>query len=313
MTLPVLSSLKHILTVDLTQKGAAHRGLVLQEVFSYINFLRDHGVGHDLISSLAQQSHVDFHTTQPSASVMDESARLAHNLLTYEPYHVIAGDSLLIDADPRLTNQLLQAMSPGNAIIAFSDPEFTQKVESFETDPHYGIQFRVLDLPQHHAVAMAVLTARPDAFRMPPALMHVPQASELAMLPNLMGMTEPELISDESGNAGTSIWWQGQGSFAVPRVAIQIVGRLAKENADLVSRTQGAVALQAIAEHLQEETVDFQNCGITHSVALTGNGFHASFEGYTAGQVSKMMAQVAAVLSDPSAVEPSRFDRYESL
>ncbi|KAL8425331.1 hypothetical protein Efla_001713 [Eimeria flavescens] len=297
--------------VDLTQKGATHRGLVLQEVFSYINFLRDHGVGHDLVSSLAQQSHIDFHTTQPSSSLMDEAARLAHNLLTYEPYHAIAGDSLLIDADPRLSNQLLQEMSPSRAIIAFSDPQFTSKVDSFETDPYYGVQFRVLDLPQHHAIAMAVLTASPNAFRMPPPLMHIPKASELRILPGLSGIAEPELISEQGGNAGASVWWQGQGSFAVPRVAVQLVGNISKDKADLLSRTQASVALAAIAEHLQEDTVDFQNCGITHSLAFKGTGFHMSFEGYTYGQLSKVMSHVADVLRESSVVEPERFERIK--
>nr|P42789.1 RecName: Full=Sporozoite developmental protein [Eimeria bovis] len=240
--------------VDLTQKGAAHRGLVLQEIFSYINFLRDHGVGHDLVSTLAQQSRIDFHTTQPSSSIMEEAAGLAHNLLTYEPYHAIAGDSLLIDADPRLTNQLLQQMSPSKAIIAFSDPQFTSKVEDFDTDPYYGVQFKVLDLPQHHAIAMAVLTATPNAFRMPPPLMHIPKASDLKILPGLFGLSAPELISDQGGNAGTAVWWQGQGAFALPRIAVQLTGNITKEKADLLSRTQGSVALAALAEYLQEET-----------------------------------------------------------
>lgn len=297
--------------VDLTEKGAAHRGLVLQEIFSYINFLRDHGVGHDLVSTLAQQSHIDFHTAQPGTSLMDEAARLAHNLLTYEPYHVIAGDSLLIDADPRLTNQLLQAMSPSKAIIAFSDPQFTSKVDNFETDPYYGVQFRVLDLPQHHAVAMAVLTATPNAFRMPPPLMHVPKPSELKILPGLTGLTEPELISEQGGNAGTAVWWQGQGAFALPRVAVQLIGNIPKDKSDLLSRAQGSVALAALAEHLQEETVDFQNCGITHSLAFKGTGFHMSFEGYTQAQVSKIMSHVADLLREPSMLELERFERWE--
>lgn len=298
--------------MDLTQKGAAHRGLVLQEVFSYINFLRDHGVGHDLVSTLAQQSHIDFHTTQPSTSLMDEAARLAHNLLTYEPYHVIAGDSLLIDADPRLTNQLLQEMSPSRAIIAFSDPQFTAKADSFDTDPYYGVQFRVLDLPEHHAIAMAVLTATPNAFRMPPPLMHIPMASELKIIPGISGLTMPELISEQGGNAGTAVWWQGLGSFALPRIAVQLTGNIPKDKADLLSRTQGSVALAAIAEHLQEETVDFQNCGITHSLAFKGNGFNMSFEGYTYAQLSKLMAHVADLLRDPSAVEAERFERCDN-
>lgn len=295
--------------MDLTQKGANHRGLVLQEIFSYINFLRDHGVGHDLVSTLAQQSHVDFHTTQPSSSLMDEAARLAHNLLTYEPYHAVAGDSLLIDADPRLTNQLLQEMSPSKAIIAFADPEFSSKVESFETDPYYGVQFRVLDLPQHHAVAMTVLTASPNAFRMPPPLLHIPKASELEILPGLTGLNEPELISEQGGNAGTAVWWQGQGFSALPRVAVQLSGSIAKDKADLLSRTQGSVALAAIAEHLQEETADFQYCGITHSLAFKGTGFHMTFEGYTKTQLDKLMSHVASVLRDPSVVESERFER----
>lgn len=295
--------------VDLTEKGATHRGLVLQEIFAYINFLRDHGVGHDLVSTLAQQSHIDFHTSQPSTSVMDEVARLAHNLLTYEPYHVIAGDSLLMDADPRLSNQLLQEMSPSKAIIAFSDPQFTAKVDSFETDPYYGVQFRVLDLPQHHAVAMAVLTATPNAFRIPPPLMHIPKASELKVIPGLLGLTEPELISDQGGNAGTSVWWQGQGSFALPRIAVQLIGNIPKNKADLLSRAQGSVALAALAEHLQEETVDFQNCGITNSLAFKGTGFHMSFQGYTHAQLSKIMSHVANLLREPTVVEPERFER----
>ncbi|CDJ26859.1 insulysin, putative [Eimeria mitis] len=281
------------------------------EIFSYINFLRDHGVGHDLVSTMAQQSHIDFHTTQPSSSIMDEAARLAHNLLTYEPYHVVAGDSLLIDADPRLTNQLLQEMSPSKAIIAFSDPDFTSKVDSFETDPYYGVQFRVLDLPQHHAVAMTVLTASPNAFRMPPPLMHIPKASELKILPGLLGLTEPELISEQGGNAGTAVWWQGQGAFALPRIAVQLNGSVSKDKADLLSRTQGSLALAAIAEHLQEETVDFQNCGITHSLAFKGTGFHMTFEGYTQAQLGKLMTHVANLLSDPSMVEPERFERIK--
>ncbi|KAL8436443.1 hypothetical protein ACSSS7_001735 [Eimeria intestinalis] len=297
--------------VDLTQKGAAHRGLVLQEVFSYINFLRDHGVSHELVSSLALQSHIDFHTTQPGSSLMDEAARLAHNLLTYEPYHAVAGDSLLIDADPRLTNQLLQEMSPSRAIIAFSDPQFTSKVDSFETDPYYGVQFRVLDLPQHHAIAMAVLTASPNAFRMPPPLMHIPKASELKILPGLTGIAEPELISEQGGNAGASVWWQGQGSFALPRVAIRLTGDISKDKADLLSRTHGSLALAALAEHLQEDTVDFQTCGITHSLAFKGTGFHMTFEGYTQEQLSKVMSHVADVLREPSVVEPERFERVK--
>lgn len=295
--------------MDLTQKGAAHRGLVLQEIFSYINFLRDHGVGHDLVSTLAQQSHIDFHTTQPSSSLMEEAARLAHNLLTYEPYHAIAGDSLLIDADPRLANQLLQQMSPSKAIIAFSDPQFTSKVEDFDTEPYYGVQFKVLDLPQHHAIAMAVLTATPNAFRMPPPLMHIPKASDLKILPGLLGLTAPELISDQGGNAGTAVWWQGQGAFALPRIAVQLTGDIMKEKADLLSRTQGSVALAALAEYLQEETVDFQNCGITHSLAFKGTGFHMSFQAYTQEQLSKIMSHVADLLSEPSVIEHERFER----
>jgi len=299
------------LKVALTAKGAAHRGLVLQEVFSYLNFLRDHGVGHDLISSLAQQSHIDFHTTQPSTSVMDEAARLAHNLLTYEPYHAVAGDSLLMDADPRMANQLLQEMSPSRAIIAFSDPEFTSKVENYETEPYYGVQFKVLDLPQHHAIAMTVLTAKPNAFRMPPALMHVPEASELSVLPNIQGLSEPELISEQGGSAGTSVWWQGQGAFALPRVAVQIVGSIAKESADLLSRVQGSAALAALAEQMQERTVDFQNCGATHSAVFRGSGIHMTFEAYSVSQLSKLMAHVGSMMSDLSGIEPERFERVK--
>ncbi|OEH79326.1 putative insulysin [Cyclospora cayetanensis] len=297
--------------VDLTQKGAAHRGLVLQEIFSYINFLRDHGVGHDLVASLAQQSQIDFHTTQPGSSLMEEAARLAHNLLTYEPYDVIAGDSLLIDADPRLTNQLLQQMSPSSAIIAFSDPEFTSKIEDFQTDPYYGVQFKVLDIPQHHVVAMTVLTASPNAFRMPPPLLHIPEASELKIIPGLLGLTKPELISEQGGNTGTAVWWQGQGSFALPRIAVQINASIPKTKADLLSRTQGSVALAALAEHLQEETVDFQNCGISHSLGFRGSGFHVAFEGYTRTQLIKLMSHVADLLRDPSIVEQERFERVK--
>ncbi|PFH33527.1 sporozoite developmental protein [Besnoitia besnoiti] len=295
--------------VDLTTKGACERGTVLQEVYKYINMLRNQGVNPQMVSSIAAQSRVDFHASQPSASEMNEAARLAHNLLAYEPYHVLAADTLLVDPDARFVNRLLARMSPHQAIIAFADPQFKQNAESYDVEPFYGVEHKVSQLSSEQLNALENMTPGIH-YREPPALKHVPGPDDLIMRPNISGMSVPELLGEETGDGGHAIWWQGQGTVSVPRVHVNIKARTSRSHTDMKSRTQLAVLMATLREQLDETTVDMRQCGISHSLEVSGDGFDMGFAAYTPQQLYEVMAAVSSKLKKPQ-VEQERFDRVK--
>ncbi|KFG50403.1 sporozoite developmental protein [Toxoplasma gondii p89] len=296
--------------VDLTSKGASERGAVLEEVFSYINLLKNEGVDSKTISSISEQSLVDFHTSQPDPPAMNEVARLAHNLLTYEPYHVLAGDSLLVDPDAQFVNQLLDKMTSDHAIIAFADPQFKRNNDSFDVEPFYGIEYKITNLPKEQRRRLETVTPSPGAYKIPPALKHVPRPEDLHLLPALGGMSIPELLGDSNTSGGHAVWWQGQGTLPVPRVHANIKARTQRSRTNMASRTQATLLMAALAEQLDEETVDLKQCGISHSVGVSGDGLFLAFAAYTPKQLRQVMAVVASKIQDPQ-VEQDRFDRIK--
>ncbi|PHJ20955.1 sporozoite developmental protein [Cystoisospora suis] len=296
--------------VELTKKGAEQRGVVLQEVFKYINLLKSQGVNSRVISSIAEQSRVDFHTSQPSGSLMNEVARLAHNLLTYEPYHVIAGDAVVLDPDSRYVNHLLTLMTPERAIVAFSDPDFRQTAKSPKIEPFYGVEHTVADLPEQQMTELTNIVADNGIYRVPPAFSHVPKADDLKLKPGISGMSVPELLGEQDPTFGHSIWWQGQGTLPVPRVNINMKARTPSKHTNITSQTTTAVLIAAIAEQLEEETVDLENCGISQRLGVAGDGLHIAFAAHTPQQLQHIMEIVAKKFRDP-VVEEERFERIK--
>ncbi|CBZ53207.1 hypothetical protein NCLIV_029950 [Neospora caninum Liverpool] len=258
----------------------------------------------------------DFHrkyycaSNMPNPAAMNEVARLAHNLLTYEPYHVLAGDVLLADPDATFVNQLLAKMTPEHAIVAFSDPQFRRNTESFDVEPFYGVEFKINDLPKEQLMALKSVTPAPGTYKVPPALKHVPRPEDLHLRPNIGGMSIPELLGESNTSGGHSVWWQGQGTLPVPRVHANIKARTARNQTNMKSRTQATLLMEAIGEQLDEATVDLKQCGISHSAGVSGDGLYLTFAAYTPQQLRQVMAVVASQIKDPR-VEQDRFTRIK--
>lgn len=135
---------KMMMAMDLTDKGQAHRDVVLDLLFAYVAAVRRAGVNKELYSSLKDLSKLQFDwagKSAPSATVESFAAAMKDMHLP----DVVWGGARIDVLNTSLVQSLLEKITPDNMIVSFVAPGNASKVfssnQTVETLPNYDVKY----------------------------------------------------------------------------------------------------------------------------------------------------------------------------
>lgn len=101
------------INLQLTNYGLECKEEILRALFSYIELIKEQGLGSSLLDEIAQLNNLAWHFAEPLKPV-DEALKLSNNMFEYPEEHIMVGDYLFDQANQELTYLMLSYFTVQN-------------------------------------------------------------------------------------------------------------------------------------------------------------------------------------------------------
>ena len=281
--------------MELTDEGMKHVPEILDAFFAYVELLRREGIERWRFDELARKRALDFRFKEKSAPG-DYAVELSARLLDYPGDEVLTAGNLLQRYDPELIRRMLDWLRPENLSLTLVD----QGVKTDRVERWYQVPYALGRPPRSEGPGKSRWLAE---LALPEPNPFLPE--RVALKPAAGASPVPRPLGE---GKGTSLWFQQDGSFGVPRGAfvasLELPG--ARDSAE------HAVALELFTElvndRLNEYAYPAQVAGLGYSLTPTRRGLMLMIHGYDDKQ-AVLLDKVLQALAEPDFTE----DRFRVL
>lgn len=279
---------------DLTPHGVSQQKAVHKLTFAYLKKLQtlrkqDQAGLDSIYETMKQMSAVSFDYQQSDGSLMDVVSALAEATQLYEPEDTLSGSVLIDKTDNDLVTTMIGYLTPDNVNAALATPDF-QLNNTNAFNEYYDMHYINKEAPQWMRDAWDASAEDAVGIDFPPELKFVP--SNLELLDHQEKSDSPALLN--SSETGTSVWWNGLGSFRIPKENFNAKVSVHKK----MFQTARFDALRQLhvelcSQALEEPTEDMAYCGLGWNLEATPEGYAMSVSGYNqyAPDVVEMVAK----------------------
>ena len=247
--------------VSLTERGVAEHERVLQQVFAYLDMLRETGPREWLYAEQSSLARLAFRFREPTSPI-DYVSGLSNDMHYYADEDILQGPYLMARFEAELIADALALLTPDRAQVVLTAPE----VSTDRVSPFYSVPFARLGPEQ--IMLRRWQSGERAALRLPAPNPFI--AEDVAVLPVAPDNgAQPQLRLEQ---ARKRIWYRQAEEFRVPRGALYVSFR---------SPLAGATAEQSAAAALYAGMVTDAANERTYPALLAGLGF--SFYDYAQG------------------------------
>lgn len=284
--------------ITLTEKGIARYNRVLQLLFAYLDMLRRDGPQQWLYDEQAKLADIAFRF-QGKSDPINYVSRLADGMQTYSPEDVLRGPYMMTDYQPQMLTQLLDTVTPANALVMLQDAS----VATDRISPYYKAPYSVQSL--HGRV--------PEAWQgaVPAGMFHLPVPNEfIADDVSLVTVSAdaadvPQRVLEDQR---VEIWFAQDKQFRVPRGATYINFRSPLVGQGVRQTASAALYTALLKDKVNEFAYPASLAGLDFSFYRHAQGITLRISGYNDKQ-SLLLEDLLATIADPQFDE----QRFENI
>ncbi|GHE97644.1 insulinase family protein [Thalassotalea profundi] len=272
------------ISVELTPSGIKDVDGITEQIFQYIDLIKQKGVTQAYYNEIKDIAKLDF-TFQEKGNPMSTVYQLAPVLQNTPPRNLLNTDYQFQAFDAELTHKFLTQLSPYNMQQTLVSPN----VETDQHEPLYDVGYAI------NKIAPATLeqwqNASADATMQLPALN--PFIAEDISVRSANIDTKPEIIVKESG---LTLWHYQDTSFNMPKssVYMRIESPFAGDN--VKNRAQIALADRLIEDKLNAYGYNAKLAGLSYGLFSSNKGLGYTISGYNDKQLELIKAINKAII-----------------
>ena len=285
-------------SVSLTEKGVVEWPTVVQQIFAYIELIQQQGVNEWRFNEQKIIAEIDYRFSEPSSSSGYVST-LADLLREYPTNNLLPILSLIDRYDAVLIRQLLERLTPDNALVILYSPD----AETNAVSPIYAADYALEQIVDQHL----------DVWRQPSpaASLHLPERNvflpeNLEMLADA-GSEKPVKLAS---SPGFELWHQADTSFDVPRAGFYFSIR----SPIIVGNIRNAVLRSLLVDAIEDQLTEFSYpaalAGLTFNLYGHSRGISVKIYGYSDNQ-EVMLQTIVNLLKNPK-FEERLFERHRA-
>jgi secreted Zn-dependent insulinase-like peptidase len=252
-----------MVSIELTEEGAAHVDDITNALFDEIALIRAKGVDKWRYEEQAKVAGLAFRFQEPS-SPMSFVYTTAPNLRLYPVKDVLEAPYLMEHYDEALIRRYLDALRPDNLLLEVSG----QKVDADKIEPWFQVPYRDQKLT-------TTLSGTPEEFGL-----ALPSANEF--LPTDLKLeTQPQSIPKSlDSTPSLALWWAPDASFGAPRattyVRLDVAGGFRTPNDSAYANLYARLVLDALNTFAYPAEV----AGLDYGIEVQSSGFLITVSGY---------------------------------
>ncbi|NCP64382.1 MAG: peptidase M16 [Paraglaciecola sp.] len=256
------------ISIELTENGLTQINSVIEEVFAYLDLIKQHGVTQSYYDELKKIADLDF-TFQEASGPTTTVYTLAPVLQHTAPADLLNIDYQYRQFDPTLIKQYLAELNPNNMQMTI----VAQGLYTDKTEPLYDVSYSVQKIAESQLQQWR--QAKAQAGQTLPELNPF-IAQDITLKPAVEQNT-PSLIID---NVGLTVWHYQDTSFAQPKadVYVRIASPLAGDTAK--HRAMLTLANRLIDDSLKSYGYNARRAGLDYRLSDSDRGLRFTVMGY---------------------------------
>jgi insulysin len=253
------------INVSLTKKGVEHYERILELVFSYINFLKKHGIEEYTFKEIQTMAQINFDWKDPDEGMGFVAGRTAM-MQTYKLEDVETLPFLFKKYAPEVYQDILKTLTPDNALVVLK----TNSVATDKTDAFYGAEYsiREIDGEKFNRLKSPLKVAE----------LTYPKVNDFIPYHLKLKEEKPHLVRDDDL---ARVWFQFDTKFKQPKVYMSL--RIETPRVyDTVKHSQlTSLYTAALREGLNEIVYPIQLAGLSYSLGSEKKGISLTIGGYS--------------------------------
>lgn len=286
------------ITISLTPEGLANRNALVEQVFAWIELIKEQGIESWRQDELARMGDINFKYLEkqnPSRYV----SMLASRMHIYPVQEVLREPYLTPEFDKQLIDSLLSNLTPDNLILLVTAPH----VEVDRLSEFYQVPYLVKRIDK----SLVSSWQSPESFaelKLPAKNPFIPSDLSLINLKNEQAK-QPELILKANG---MRVWHLENTQFGVPRANIII--KLATDQTSTIEQATAAeLYINLVQDQLNSSLYAASLAGLNYALGVDQRGISIILGGYSQNQ-ELLLESVLQVLRRPD-WSSERFQRVK--
>lgn len=287
------------ITIKLTKEGLASYQGIVEDVFAYIQLLKNEGPKQWLFDEQASLNNIAFRFQEQHAARQIVS-HLAGNLQKYTAREVIRGPYLMSRYDHKLITHFLNQLTPDNVLVTVAEQNLpTNKVSKW-----YQTPYSITKLPED--IVAQWQAAKPNGrLSLPEENQFVPEHLTLLSADQATGDKPTKIVSKE----GFTLWHRTNVEFDSPKADIFINIRSPQANNTPAHGVAGNVFTKLINDSLNEYSYPAYLAGLDYTLYRNSRGITIKVSGYSEKLETLLNTVLDSLLNAP--LEEARFDIYK--
>eukprot|EP01061_Rhynchopus_euleeides_P036716 TRINITY_DN619_c0_g1_i1.p1 TRINITY_DN619_c0_g1~~TRINITY_DN619_c0_g1_i1.p1 ORF type:complete len:1059 (+),score=338.50 TRINITY_DN619_c0_g1_i1:103-3279(+) len=139
------------INIDLTEEGTKNIREIVHMIFVYIAIIKQEGISDEMYQEVRGQSLARFHYSAAMQNPFSYTQKCAAAMNRFPPEHILSGETVVFEKSQEQTNQVINTLTPDNAIICVKRSEFAPDSVPVAIDrdtPFIEKQYGAWDVPQ---------------------------------------------------------------------------------------------------------------------------------------------------------------------
>lgn len=284
------------INISLTPEGLIQRNAVVEQVFAWIELIKQQGIERWRQQELARVGEINFRFLE-KRNASQTVAKLSSAMQLYPKSEVLRQPYQISGFDPDLIEALLDRLNPDNMLIMLTAPDLPMDRQSAFYQVPYGIskpQAQTLDSWRSPKSNRSLALPRKNPF--------IP--TELSLItPQDRSQKTPKMIVEQPG---LRAWHFENTQFGVPRSNVLIqMGTDKLTSVD--QQTLAELYINLVGDQLNSELYAATIAGLSYRLNVDQRGIAISLGGYSQNQ-GLLLDSILKVLLNPD-WSPARFER----
>ncbi|MGB1159303.1 MAG: insulinase family protein [Porticoccaceae bacterium] len=284
------------INISLTPEGLIQRNAVVEQVFAWIELIKQQGIERWRQQELARVGEINFRFLE-KRNASQTVAKLSSAMQLYPKSEVLRQPYQISGFDPDLIEALLDRLIPDNMLIMLTAPDLPMDRQSAFYQVPYGIskpQAQTLDSWRSPKSNRSLALPRKNPF--------IP--TELSLItPQDRSQKTPKMIVEQPG---LRAWHFENTQFGVPRSNV-LIQMGTDKLASVDQQTLAELYINLVGDQLNSELYAATIAGLSYRLNVDQRGIAISLGGYSQNQ-GLLLDSILKVLLNPD-WSPARFER----
>ena len=291
------------LTLSLTKNGVLVKDEIIENIFAYINLIKNSGIEKWRYEELKNIADINFHFGEktPAVSTVVNTANILHKV---QPVDVIRYPFIYDEYKPQLIKLFLDELVPKNMLLYYSAQDVTGNIH----EKWYGTEYAKKDISESQINKWnTILNKTTHSYQH----LQLPQPNpfivkDISLENKKNDTSKPSLLIN---NPKIKLWYAQDTSFKSPKIYIDIQINIPQIYSSIENSLYGSILIEAWKEALSETTYPALLVGIDFSLERNRSGINIFLTGYPQN-VSFLLSTITDVIQNTQ-INEELFEKYK--